>query len=280
MPHLTGRVLSAQRSSTWSGSHGDLCDLLVQHCESMNNMLVWQGVGIGSRWLARGRIPVPDVFTMRRSYTRPDLTAYEVKVSAADFRGDVHQGKYRRYLPLCNRLFFAFPTGLVRLEEVPVECGVILYNPAKGTWTVRKSAQRRECSLDQWEWQSLLFAIDERRSAVRVLRDRLIEEENASLAERARKLGVDIARRLAQVEGEDERDARRIMDAARELLGPDVYVSQVETLLRSLTTFVKRRELALEALRAVRTYVEGEGTLWSRESLEELVAKIRRMEAE
>lgn len=52
--------------------------------------------------------------------------AYEVKVSRADFLAEVKSPKKRRAaLLLSNFYFFATPKGLLRAEEIPIECGLI-----------------------------------------------------------------------------------------------------------------------------------------------------------
>lgn len=181
-------------------SHDGIVESLARHLWSAGSRIVWKGVGIGSRWLQNGNIPVPDVFTMQISYTRPDLTAYEVKASRGDFRSDTTAGKYRRYLDHCHRLFFAAPSGLLTRAEIPAEAGLITFNPAKGSWSVSKAAPRRECELEDWEWQSLLFARYEQGEESRRLADRIREEENLPLSLRARDLGRDVARALEEAD--------------------------------------------------------------------------------
>lgn len=84
---------------------------------------------------------VLDVASVRLSWSHPDPTGYECKVSRGDFLADVRAGKYRHYLPDVERLFFCVPRGLVDLGEVPPECGVMLRG-ANG-WHVARRAPRR-----------------------------------------------------------------------------------------------------------------------------------------
>lgn len=232
----------------WSTSHKDLAESLARHLEAMESRLVWTGDGIGSRWLQGGHIPVPDVFTMQKSYTRPDLTAYEAKVDLRDLHADIREGKYRRYFEISNRLFFAYWSGMCKASEIPAECGVIAYTPGKGSWSVQRAAPRRECNLDRLEWQSLLFALKERRSHVRRLSDRLADEDNAALLERARKLGYDVREKLRRASGEDEQDAAEVMEAVRGVFGDKGSAYDVKHLLLSLKSFQEHHALAGKAV--------------------------------
>ncbi|GAH92037.1 unnamed protein product, partial [marine sediment metagenome] len=49
---------------------------------------------------------------------------YEVKVSRSDFHADVNKGKYRAYFEDCSQFFFAVPSGLIGLHEVPEGTGL------------------------------------------------------------------------------------------------------------------------------------------------------------
>lgn len=235
------------KTMEWSTSHRDLVESLAQHLDAMESRLVWIGDGIGSRWLQGGAIPVPDIFTMQKSYTQPDLTVYEVKAHIGDLHRDLRDGKYRRYFDISNRLFFAYWSGMCKMEEIPAECGVILYNPAKNSWSVQRAARRRECTLDRLEWQSLLFALKERRSHLRRLSDRLVEETNTTLLDRAQKLGHDVREKLQRASGKDEREAADVMAAVREVFGERASASDVTQLLLSLKSLQQHRVLAEKA---------------------------------
>ena len=52
--------------------------------------------------------------------------AYEIKVSRSDFLRELKQPLKRRLaLRFSNMFWFVTPEGLVRLEEVPIECGLL-----------------------------------------------------------------------------------------------------------------------------------------------------------
>lgn len=190
-------------------THQDLVDSLVNRFLSSPNMLVLAQIGIGSRYL-QGSIPIPDVMTLRYCYNRPDITIYEVKASLSDFRQDVNKGKYRRYIPFCDRIYFAVPRGLINKTDTPQETGLITYNDDKKSWAVIKASPRYKAELGQIEWLSLMFAKAETGQEVRKLRTRINLRENAELSQKALRLGSDIRHKLEGIEAyESQRNALR-----------------------------------------------------------------------
>lgn len=81
-----------------------------------------------------------DALAFKKSWANPAIIGYEVKVDRSDFTRD---DKWPAYLPLCNQFSFVCPTGLIQLEELPQEVGLIYYNPENRTLlTKRKAAYR------------------------------------------------------------------------------------------------------------------------------------------
>ncbi len=66
-----------------------------------------------------------DGFAMTRSYTKPCIKIYEVKVSRSDFLRDNKWNLYKQY---CNELYFVVPKGLIDKTELPEDTGLIYYN--------------------------------------------------------------------------------------------------------------------------------------------------------
>lgn len=55
---------------------------------------------------------------------------YEVKVSRGDYLAEIRNPEKRRLaMLLCNRFTFATPAGLVRPDEVPIDCGLVWVHP-------------------------------------------------------------------------------------------------------------------------------------------------------
>jgi hypothetical protein len=67
---------------------------------------------------------IMDCWTAPHSWASYQTTAYEIKVSRADFIRDT---KWQRYLPYCHYMYFVAPKGIVNPNELPPEVG--LYEP-------------------------------------------------------------------------------------------------------------------------------------------------------
>lgn len=85
-----------------------------------------------------------DAVAVKKSWAHPCITAYEVKVSRSDFLRDE---KWHGYLDYCHRLYFACPDGVIELDELPPEVGLMIYNPERDTLSVRRKAQYRNVEL-------------------------------------------------------------------------------------------------------------------------------------
>lgn len=83
-----------------------------------------------------------DAWAMKKSWTRPLTTAYEVKVSRGDFLRDQ---KWPAYLDYCNELYFVCPAGLISPDELPENVG-LLWASKNGTrlFTKRKAVHREQ----------------------------------------------------------------------------------------------------------------------------------------
>ena len=86
---------------------------------------------------ASGRVDV--VAVKPHHYAQRDLRAYECKSTRSDFLHDVGSDKWRRYLLVFPRVYFAVPSGLVKKAEVPDEAGLIVQGD--NGWTTVKAAR-------------------------------------------------------------------------------------------------------------------------------------------
>lgn len=85
-------------------------------------------------------------------------TAYEVKASRSDFQREVKQPlKRRAALRVSNFFYFVTPPGLVRPEDVPLECGLL--ELAEGRLQTVVRAPHRDGLPPSW----LFFAAFSRR---------------------------------------------------------------------------------------------------------------------
>jgi len=104
----------------------------------------------GSAWNGTDN-RILDAVAMKKSYAKPLITGYEVKVTRSDFLQD---NKFYTYLPLCHELYIVTPSKLVQREELPVEIGLIWYDPETKTLKTKKKPPPRniEISVDMLQY--------------------------------------------------------------------------------------------------------------------------------
>lgn len=96
----------------------------------------------GSSWFtSRGDMKILDALAIRKSWTSPCFTGYEVKVSRGDFLRDA---KFYTYEELCNCLYIVCPKGMIERTELPESVGLMYYDPEKKTITTKKKAIYRK----------------------------------------------------------------------------------------------------------------------------------------
>lgn len=84
-----------------------------------------------------GGLKILDGLAVRKSWTNPCFTGYEVKISRGDFLRDA---KFYTYEELCNCLYIVCPKGMIERTELPESVGLMYYDPEKKTLTTRKKA--------------------------------------------------------------------------------------------------------------------------------------------
>lgn len=107
-----------------SWNHDDLARDLAAHLRGASDRLVWTDMQLGP-----AGSPRPDVYTVPCSFARFRPVAYECKISVADFRRDVTAGKWTSYLRFAAGVIFAAPAGLLKKEDIPAGCGLIVRGP-------------------------------------------------------------------------------------------------------------------------------------------------------
>ncbi|MCA8160581.1 hypothetical protein [Burkholderia cepacia] len=105
-------------------NHDDLARDLAAHLRGASDRLVWTDMQLGP-----AGSPRPDVYTVPCSFARFQPVAYECKISVADFRRDVTAGKWTSYLRFAAGVIFAAPAGLLKKEDIPAGCGLIVRGP-------------------------------------------------------------------------------------------------------------------------------------------------------
>lgn len=166
-----------------------------------------------------------DGFAMTRSWSRPCIKIYEVKVSRSDFLRDNKWNLYKQY---CNELYFVVPKGLIEKTELPDDVGLIYYN---------RDGTRKLVTKQKARWRDIEEPIDVYKYLIysRLEQDRIPfynsrkEWAEAYLQDRKDKktigyaLGSKMAEELQEAEKKlTELESRQhqltILDAIREVL--------------------------------------------------------------
>ena len=173
--------------TTWT--HDDLARDLAMHVLSTKR-LVWCDMQLGP-----AGSPRPDVYALDKSFAHPRAITYECKVSVADFRADVTAGKWQSYLGFSSGVYFAAPAGLLKKEDVPNGCGLIVRG--EEGWRTLRAPTLQVFKMTQSVCLKLL--IDGRDNEVRptVKRERTTYGATAKIAKR---WGEETAKILADLE--------------------------------------------------------------------------------
>lgn len=96
----------------------------------------------GSTWFTSvGDMKILDGLAIRKSWSSPCFTGYEVKISRSDFLRDA---KFFTYEELCNCLYIVCPKGMIDRTELQESVGLMYYDPEKKTLTTKKKAIYRK----------------------------------------------------------------------------------------------------------------------------------------
>ena len=225
----------------------DLCEDLARSLQGAGWM-AWANQPLGSVQL--NNVPIADVVAVPRSFTGLLVRIYEVKISRDDFWQDVNKGKFTRYLPHCNQLFFAVPAGMIQKNELPEGCGLVTFGP-KG-WHTQVAAPRHHFtpSLD------LMLALLMKGYQDHFERYRKVETERlkdyASLSEVCYLFGSRLAKDIA-VAADQVNEAQRLKARIEEAAGkkfPDIGWA-LDWLRRDVEDLLASRRYTPEAAEAL-----------------------------
>lgn len=103
------------------------------------DLMVWTDMQLGP-----SGSPRPDVYTLRKSYSKPKPMAFECKISRSDLRSDTTSGKWQSYLKFAGGVVFAVPDGLCTVADIPQQCGLIVRKAKEWRFARRPTLQRAE----------------------------------------------------------------------------------------------------------------------------------------
>lgn len=242
-----------------------------------------------SHWITVTEMYLPgwdarvDVMAIKpHAFATQDLRIYEVKVSRQDYHADERANKWRKYLDVAHRVFFACPAGLLRKDEIPKEAGLIVRGP-KG-WSVLKAPKGHQPpGLTVDVVMAMLFKVHNTDVEIREIKKRIVTKENVNLADAARNIDHRIRERLR--DGLGWKTQRRV-DAAEMFfdwcgktlgLNPDTHTHEIECILKagqSLTKLGDTYGQIHDAIRQLsRAYLEDSAK--ATDELQAIVAKAR-----
>ncbi len=167
-----------------------------------------------------------DGWAMKKSYSSPLTTGYEVKVSRSDFINDT---KLHEYLSLCNALYIVCPAGLIDKTEVPEDCGLMSVSKTGTRIYTKKKAPYREVETPINLYKYILMS---RATIVesyhRTFDKKRYMEDYADRKEKAKHAGEYLGRRLR------ERIEAEIDDVKREnekLIDQNQTLEEIKVLL-------------------------------------------------
>ncbi|WP_186104915.1 hypothetical protein [Burkholderia gladioli] len=132
-------------------THNALAEDLAAHLRGASDRLVWTDMQLGP-----AGSPRPDVYSVPCSFARFQPVAYECKISVADFRRDVTAGKWTSYLRFAAGVIFAAPAGLLKKDDIPAGCGLIVRGP-DGWRTLKGPTLKNMENLPRDAWVKLII---------------------------------------------------------------------------------------------------------------------------
>ena len=184
--------------------HDDLQNNLAAHLASTGDRIIWQDMQLGPTGSAR-----PDVYTIGKSYTKFRPMAYEIKISTSDFRRDVTAGKWQKYLEYACGVIFAVPQGLIKKEDVPATCGLIVRSES-GWLNIKGPTLTPVKTLPRDAWMKLVIDGINRQDAaakIRVINEWKVEREiRQKYGEELANLLRDLTRAKTVLQQEIERN--------------------------------------------------------------------------
>lgn len=112
--------------------------------------LVWQNMQIGM-----AGSPRPDVYTIKKSYSKPHPISYEIKVSKSDFLSDMKTGKWQAYLQFSCAVVFCVPKGLITKNDLPAGCGLMVRD--ENGWHTLKAPKLERAKIPEEAFMKLLI---------------------------------------------------------------------------------------------------------------------------
>jgi hypothetical protein len=153
----------------------------------------------GSTWMGK-ELAIMDGLAIKKSWAKPCLTGYEIKVSRSDFMNDE---KWPIYKESCHRFYFACPKGLIQPDELPDDVGLIWINEDKKPYT-RKKAKFRDIKMStDMFYYIILSRLDNERHPFFSSKREMFEQyvlDKVEKSELGRRAGTKMAKELKEMQ--------------------------------------------------------------------------------
>lgn len=130
------------KSPTQNWGHDALAADLAGYLNS-TEVMIWTDMQLGP-----SGSPRPDVYLIRKSYSKPLPLAFECKISRSDLRSDTTSGKWQTYLKYAAGVVFAVPDGLCTTADIPDGCGLIVRKAKEWRYARRPTLRKVEVPFD------------------------------------------------------------------------------------------------------------------------------------
>lgn len=156
----------------------------------------------GQSFVKEGTMKKFDLWTMKRSYSKPMVCIYEIKVNRQDFLRD---DKWQTYLPYCNNFYFVALAGIIDPAEVPADSGLLL-SSKNGTrlFCKKKAPHRTDVEIPKSLFEYIVmtrakivkstYTDTDNCKDMQAFWRRWLEEKNVK-----QKLGRDVSRRIREL---------------------------------------------------------------------------------
>lgn len=164
------------------------------------------------------------------------VRCYEVKVSRGDFLKELHTPVKRRAgLLRSNEFYFVAPEGLIKVDEVPLECGLKEVNMETGEVTTPVPAPYRECVVPSWKFvASLTRREDAARNQDKLREQRLLMSAETIKQKILHMIKLHTYQWSIHYHGNDKDAAKKITNELQVLYGDILNMDATKEVLKSV----------------------------------------------
>jgi hypothetical protein len=231
-------------------------DVCVPQCKT--------GPTYGNRWMY-----IMDFWVMPRSWAKPAIRAYEIKVNRSDFLNDK---KWEEYLLYCNEFYFVCPRDLIYPQELPQGVGLMYVSKNCKRLTTKIKAVNRSVEIPEEIFRYILMA------RANIVRDQMTnreywenwlkqKEDDFDLGHRvSKKIRSEIKKKICSVDEENrglKRENANLLGVKEfcEKLNIDIngyrYESRLEDLKKGLPKeFIEAVDIIMNGLNTIKSFIE------------------------